>query len=122
MGEKNKLENKYTSIFEENNMKTKVIVEQPIFTLTSSSYNSNGEPYSVTVEMLKRADVGKKWESRCYDNCGRDAREETIELVYKTEHGCACLYRSFGTTDSPDPEYFEETPELIWVEFIIEAD
>ena len=99
-------------------MKTKVIVEQPVFTLTSSSYNSNGEPYSVTVEMLKGADVGKKWESNDFSNCGRGVHEESIEIVYKNASGCAVLYKEWGTTDGSDPEDYEEDPELIWFEFL----
>ena len=41
----------------------------------------------------------------------------SAEVVYKTDDGVAVLHRKWGTTDSPDPERWEDAPELVWYEF-----
>ena len=99
-------------------MKTNTIKESPVFYLSASSYNGGGEIREVSISMLKKADVGTKWESNDFSNCGRGVHEESIEVVYKNASGCAVLCKEWGTSDSPDPEDWENDPELIWVEFI----
>lgn len=98
-------------------MKVSSKKEAAAFVLQSSSYNGYGEPIEVSYTALREADVGDCW---CgYDNhgCGRDVRSESAEVVYKTDDGVAVLRRRWGTTDSPDPESWEDAPELIWYEF-----
>ena len=99
-------------------MKTNTIKESPVFYLSASSYNGGGETIEVSISMLKKADVGTKWESNDFSNCGRGVHEESIEVVYKNASGCAVLYKEWGTTDGSDPEDYEEDPELIWFEFL----
>ena len=50
-------------------------------------------------------------------NCGRDLFEESAEVVYKTDKGAAVLFRSWGTTDDPNPEDWEGDLFLKWFEF-----
>lgn len=99
-------------------MKTNTIKESPVFYLSASSYNGGGETIEVSISMLKKADVGTKWESNDFSNCGRGVHEESIEVVYKNASGCAVLYKEWGTTDGSYPEDYEEDPELIWFEFL----
>lgn len=98
-------------------MKMEVKKEALAFVLQGSSYNGCGEPVAVSYATLRAAAVGEKWAG--YDNhgCGRALREESAEVVYKTDRGCAVLFRSCGTTDEPDPEDWEDAPELVWYEF-----
>lgn len=95
-------------------METKVITEKPIFTLSYESYNSS---YGVDVYAsdLKNAEIGTVFAAE-QDNCGRAQDIEEIEIVYKSDGGCAVLYRHYGTTDSPNPKNWKDDTELIWVE------
>lgn len=98
-------------------MKTDVIKEAAAFLLQGSSYNGAGETVEVSYADLRAAEVGASWEAYDDNNCGRALREESAEVVYKTDRGCAVLFRSCGTTDEPDPEDWEDAPELVWYEF-----
>jgi hypothetical protein len=98
-------------------MKTDVIKEAAAFVLQGSSYNGTGETVEVSYAELRAAEVGTSWEAYDDNNCGRALNEESAEVVYKTGRGCAVLFRSCGTTDDPNPEDWEDTPELVWYEF-----
>ncbi len=98
-------------------MKTEVIREAPAFVLEGSSYNGAGETVEVSYADLRVAEVGTSWEAYDDNNCGRALKEESAVVVYKTGRGCAVLFRSCGTTDDPNPEDWEDTPELVWYEF-----
>jgi hypothetical protein len=95
-----------------------VICEYPLFEMRGNSWNGLGETISITASMLRLAEVGQTWEAHDTHNCGRDVREESLEVVYKTDRGCACLHRVWGTTDSPNPDGWEREPKLIWFELL----
>ena len=99
-------------------MKMTVIKEAPAFTLQGSSYNGVGELVEVRYDDLHFAGIGKMWEGRDNHNCGRALNEESAEVIYKTNHGCAVLFRSWGTTDSTNPERWKKEPKLVWYEFV----
>jgi hypothetical protein len=99
-------------------MKTSVICEKPLFELTTRSYSGTGEGVDITREMLCQAQVGQVWQSHESHACGRGVHEESLEVVYKTHRGCACLFREWGTTNEDNPESWENDPELIWFELI----
>lgn len=98
-------------------MKTQVIQEPPAFVLRANSYDGREEDVEVSFADLRNAKVGDKWENHDCHNCGRDLFEESAEVVYKTEEGVAVLFRTEGTTDSPNPEPWEAEPALRWFEF-----
>ena len=98
-------------------MKTEVKKEAPAFVLQGSSYNGTGELVEVSYAELRTANIGDTWEAYDDNNCGRALKEESAEVVYKTGHGCAVLFQSWGTTDDPNPEDWKDTPELVWYEF-----
>ena len=98
-------------------MKTEVIREAPAFVLEGSSYNGAWETVEVSYADLRAAEVGTSWEAYDDNNCGRAVHNESAEVVYRTTQGAAVLFRSYGTTDEPDPEDWEDTPELVWYEF-----
>ena len=98
-------------------MKTDVIKEAAAFLLQGSSYNGAGETVEVSYADLRAAEVGASWEAYDDNNCGRALKEESAEVVYKTDRGCAVLFRSWGTTDRPNPEHWESAPKLVWYEF-----
>lgn len=98
-------------------MKTSVKKEAPAFVLWGSSYNGCGEDVEVSYDTLRAADVGDKWVGSDNNNCGRAVRRESAEVIHKTDDGVAVLHRKWGTTDSPNPESWEDAPELIWYEF-----
>lgn len=97
-------------------MKTVVEREVPAFTLQASDYNEMFAPVEVSFSDLRAAEAGARWDAGA-TNCGRDVREEFATVVYKTADGCAVLFRRSGTTDSPNPEYWEDEPVLAWFEF-----
>ena len=97
-------------------MNTNRVVEEPIFSIYSSSYNGRGETVDVFASDLRWADVGATWSAEDTGSCGRDCHCESLKIVYKNSDGCAVLHRVWGTTDSPDPEDWESDPDLIWVE------
>ena len=98
-------------------MKVSVKKEVAAFVPQGSSYNGAGEEVEVSYADLRAVEIGDTWEAFSDDNCGRDVCEEYAEVVYKTEQGVAVLFRSRGTTDDPNPESWEDTPELVWYEF-----
>lgn len=98
-------------------MKVSVKKEVAAFVLQGSSYNGCGKPIKVTYEVLGFACVGDAWEAHDNHNCGRAVHSESAEVVYRTAQGAAVLFRSWGTTDSPDPQSWEAAPELVWYEF-----
>ena len=98
-------------------MKTEVIREAPAFVLQGSSYNGCGEPVEVSYADLRAANIGDTWEAHDTHNCGRALKEESAEVVYKMPQGGAVLFRCWGTTDSPDPQSWEEAPKLVWYAF-----
>lgn len=98
-------------------MKVSVKKEVAAFVLQGSSYNGCGEPVEVNYAELRAAAVGDKWEAYDNHNCGRAVHSESAEVVYRTAQGAAVLFRSWGTTDSPDPQSWEDAPELVWYEF-----
>ena len=98
-------------------MKVSVKKEVAAFVLQGRSYNGAGEEVEVSYADLRAANIGDTWEAFSDDNCGRDVCEEYAEVVYKTEQGAAVLFRSRGTTDDPNPESWEDAPELVWYEF-----
>ncbi|BEU88704.1 hypothetical protein TAMA11512_21680 [Selenomonas sp. TAMA-11512] len=98
-------------------MKTKVVQQVNAFTLQGSNYNGTGDIIEVGYSELEAAPVGTVWNGFDDHNCGRDLREESAEVVYKNNHGCAVLFREWGTTDEPDPKDWESAPELVWYEF-----
>lgn len=97
-------------------MQVETIVEQPIFTLNSRSYNGAGDTIQIYADDLRCSDVGTCWSADDTGNCGRDCQCMSIEIVYKSDDGCAVLRRLCGTSDDPDPEEWFAEPELIWVE------
>lgn len=98
-------------------MKMEVKKEAPAFVLWGSSYNSVGEDVEVSFTDLRAAAVGKTWVGSDSGNCGRAVRRTSAEVVYKTGDGVAVLHRKWGTTDSPNPERWEDAPKLVWYEF-----
>ena len=98
-------------------MKTDVKKEAAAFVLQGSSYNGAGEPVEVSYAELRESEVGDRWLGDDFHNCGRAVHNESAEVVYKTTQGAAVLFRNWGTTDSPDPQDWEKTPELVWYEF-----
>ena len=98
-------------------MKVSVKKEVAAFVLQGSSYNGCGDPVEVNYAELRAAAVGEKWEAYDNHNCGRAVHSESAEVVHKTTQGAAVLFRNWGTTDSPNPESWEEAPELVWYEF-----
>ena len=98
-------------------MKMEVKKETAAFVLQGSSYNGCGEPVEVSYADLRAANIGHTWEAHDTHNCGRALKEESAEVVYKTEQGVAVLFRNWGTTDDPDPQSWEKAPELVWYEF-----
>lgn len=96
-------------------METKVIVEEPLFVLTTSDYNGSGE-LEIYASDLKKSKVGDKFIPYANTNCGRAVDEESLEVVYKSADGVAVIYRHYGTTDSPSPEAWKDDPKLFWVE------
>lgn len=97
-------------------MQVKTIVELPIFTISSRSYNGAGDTIQIFADDLRSSDVGTCWSADNTGSCGRDCKCMSIELVYKSGDGCAVLRRLWGTSDDPDPEEWDAEPELIWVE------
>ena len=87
------------------------------FKLFASSYNGNEDPVVVSFADLRSAKVGDRWENTDSHNCGRALYEESAEVVYKTAKGVAVLFRSWGTTDDPNPENWDGEPRLAWFEF-----
>ena len=98
-------------------MEMEVKKEAAAFVLQGSSYNGCGEPVAVSYATLRAAKIGDKWGGYDNHNCGRAVRSESAEVVYRTTQGAAVLFHSWGTTDSPDPQDWEKTPELVWYEF-----
>ena len=98
-------------------MKTEVVKEAAAFVLQGSSYNGASETVEVSYADLRAAEVGTLWEAYDDNNCGRALKEESAEVVYKTERGAAVLFRNWGTTDDPNPEHWESAPKLVWYEF-----
>lgn len=102
-------------------MRAEVRKENPAYVLRAKSYNGEEEPINVSFADLRNAKVGDRWENTDSHNCGRDLFEESAEVVYKTDKGAAVLFRSWGTTDEPEPRPMEGEPELTWFEFISSA-
>ena len=100
-------------------MKTEmdIMKEEAAFEMQGSSYDGDGELVEVSYSDLRAANIGDTWEARDTHNCGRALDEESAEVVYKTEYGAAVLFRNRGTTDDPNPQSWEEAPELVWYEF-----
>ena len=98
-------------------MKVSVKKEVAAFVLQGSSYNGAGEEVEASYADLRAANIGDTWEAFSDDNCGRAVHSESAEVVHKTTQGAAVLFRNWGTTDSPNPESWEEAPELVWYEF-----
>ena len=98
-------------------MKMEVKKEALAFVLWGSSYNGVGEDVEVSYADLRTAEIGKRWVGSDNHNCGRAVHSESAEVVHKTTQGAAVLFRNWGTTDSPNPESWEEAPELVWYEF-----
>ena len=97
-------------------MKTVVMTEEPMFALQSScAWSDKGSVIEIYATDLRRAEVGTTWSADYCDN-GRSNDCESAEVVYKTNSGVAILYRRWGTTDSDDPEPWENAPELWWIE------
>ena len=110
------IENKLKEI---ESMKTNVIVEEPLFILTSDFNDmrgNSGETVKVYASDLKKAKVGDDFAATYTNGCGRGNVCESIEIIYKTDSGCAVLHRVWGTTDEDTPKDWEEEPQLIWVE------
>lgn len=95
-------------------MKTKVIVEEPMFVLYSGCYNSL-HSQDIYAYQIKAMTVGEIFEQDEYD-CGRGIYCQSLECVHKTNEGVAVLFREWGTTNSDNPEDYKRTPELIWFE------
>jgi len=91
-------------------MKMEVKKEAAAFVLQGSSYNGAGEEVEVSYADLRASAVGDTWEAHDSHNCGRALNEESAEIVYKTADGVAVLFRNWGTTDSPDPQDWENPP------------
>ena len=96
-------------------MKTNVIVEEAIFTLNYSDYDTSSIR-ELFVSDLKNADIGHVFQTDTISNCGRGVNDASLEVIYKTNKGVACLYRNWGSTDEPNPEEWEAEPNLIWFE------
>ena len=98
-------------------METMTRLEKVAFMLLASSYSGVTPHIAVSFNDLRAAKVGKKWENIDVHNCERGLFEESAEVVYKTEKGAAILFRSWGTTNHPNPEDWEGEPHLMWFEF-----
>lgn len=98
-------------------MKTRLVVEQELFVLVSSCYNSSAR-LRVTKRMLEKAPIGKVFTPERSNSCGRDVVEEELKVIYKDSKGVACILSTTGTTDSPNPEDVEEEDEIIWFSFL----
>ena len=98
-------------------METDIKMEKVAFSLSASSYDGDEEPVEISFADLRKAKVGDKWENTDSHSCGRALREESAEVVYKTDKGAAVLFRVWGTTDDPNPENWKDIPQLTWFEF-----
>ena len=97
-------------------METAVIEEKPIFTLRYSDYNTPSQHLDIFANDLKNNDIGHEFTIYPNSVCGRDVHDETLKIVYKDDHGVACIHRKFGMTDDMSPEPWELKPQLIWFE------
>jgi len=70
-------------------METDTKMEKVAFSLSASSYDGDEEPVEVSFADLRKAKVGDKWENTDSHSCGRALREESAEVVYKTDKGAA---------------------------------
>lgn len=91
------------------------------FSLLANSYNGKSPAIDVSFDDLRAAKVGKKWENHDVHSCGRALYEESAEVVYKTSERAVVLFRSWGTTDDPNPEHWEAEPNLVRFDFAEEA-
>ena len=106
----------------ENKMNTRVIVEEPMVMLQSNcAFSDEHEYIEIYAAELRAAEIGKTWEASYCAN-GRGNQCESVEVVYKTTSGVALLYRRWGTTDSDNPQPWEDDPELWWVELKSNAE
>lgn len=97
-------------------MKTSVIVERPLIMLQSNcAFSDDHEYVEIYAAELRAAEIGKSWSAEHCEN-GRGNECEAVTVVYKTCRGVALLYRRWGTSDSDNPQPWEDDPELWWVE------
>ncbi len=97
-------------------MKTRTIIEQPLMTLWYSDYNTAPISRKVFPRDLAAAAVGTVFEPDADTACGRARDAESLTVVYRDQHGVACLHRRWGTEDTPAAEPWAADPELIWFE------
>lgn len=94
-------------------MKTKTITESPLFTLTSSDYNGDGENINIFAADLKAAKIGDIFSAEA-GSCARAVREERLTVVFKNNDGCACVLHVCGTENTPNVKEWEDEDTVIW--------
>lgn len=99
-------------------MKTEIKKQAPAFTLYGGqNWDGNGREKTVVSKIeLFSSSIGEKWSAINQSNCARGEYNEYAELVYKNNNGVAVLFTGDGTTNDPDPEYYEYEPKLVWFE------
>ena len=97
-------------------MKTKVVTQEPAFSVEYSDYNVNGSR-SVTWEELRKDPVGTQYTVQVSGTCGRDVYDETAKIIYKDDTGVAILFQVDCSTDDPNPREYSKEPELCWYQF-----
>ena len=103
-------------------METRTFREEPAFQLRNyGSGNRNGQsPEEKVADIffyeLRWAEAGDFFEPEEVPGCHDFVTTESLTVVFKDEHGVACLYRKEDHSYS----YLEEGPdevELIWFEY-----
>lgn len=90
--------------------------EEPVFEASYSDYNVyTSEKYYISD--VQKAEIGTVFEAHSNSNCGRAITDKNATLVYKDKRGALLIIHRGGTTDSPDPESWENDPEALWIEY-----
>lgn len=103
-------------------MTVDVVNEEPAFTLHGcggwDTEPENDELVPVSWQELREAPVGHTWQALYRGNIRRAIRNESATVVFRSERGCALLFRRWGVTDSDNATDWEGAPELVWYEFL----
>lgn len=93
-------------------MDTQYVKEHPIAHLQNSSYD---EEYTLDIwpSDLKAVPVGYVFTPEKLF-CGRDVREESMEIVYKNDDGVAAVKTVRRTSDDPTPQEWYDPAAIIW--------
>lgn len=103
-------------------MKQSIIIEKPVITLASKNdYGKSTITLSIymdDIKCLKRGDVLSPQIPN--DDKLVNATQQTLECVYTSKEGTACIYRLYRVELDKDkvPRAVDyDEPELIWFEF-----